>query len=155
MCSSCFNLVNQYKWPTKFQLFISKIFGKRIIWQKKWYFFFCYTKYSSNTFCSIFLPISISKCLNGAIINKLQHSYNNTVLHSLNPSPFAEQWLCLPLKDNLSFQNSQTWNLKRPPCFNYLNWSQTQMNSLSPRRWKNCINEQNSWISLINFPQYL
>ena len=41
--------------------------------------------------CSILLPISISKCLNGALINKLQHSSNNTALHSLNPSPFSEQ----------------------------------------------------------------
>ena len=123
MCSSCSNLVNQYKWPTKFQLFISKIFGKSVIWQKGYFFFYfcCYTKYSSNAFCSIFLKISISKCLNGAIINKLQHSYNYTELHSLNPSPHAERWLCLPLIDSLSFWNSQTWNLKRPPCFNYLN----------------------------------
>lgn len=36
MCSSCSNLVNQYRWPIKFQLFISKIFlEKRIIWQKQ------------------------------------------------------------------------------------------------------------------------
>lgn len=59
MCSFCSHLVNQYKWPTKFQLFISKIFGKRIIWPKK-DTFFCHTKYSSNAFCSIFLPVPIS-----------------------------------------------------------------------------------------------
>lgn len=40
MCSSCSNLVNQYKWPTKFQLFISKIFGKSVIWQKGYFFLF-------------------------------------------------------------------------------------------------------------------
>lgn len=139
MCSFCSNLVNQYKWPTKFQLFISKIFGKSIIWQKKrilFFFFCCYTKYSSNAFCSIFLPISISKCLSGAIINKLQHSYNNTVLNSLNPSPFAEQWLYLSLKDNLSFWKSQTWNLKRLPVSTTSTWSETQMNSLSSRKTK-------------------
>lgn len=40
MCSSCSNLVNQYKWPTQFQLFISKIFGKSIIWQRRILFFY-------------------------------------------------------------------------------------------------------------------
>lgn len=136
MCSSRSNLVNLYKWPTQFQLFISKSFGKSIIWQKRILFFCCYTKYSSNAFCSIFLPIPISKCLDGAIINKLQHSYNNTVLYSLNPSPFAEQWLGLPLKDNLSYWNSQHEIRKDLPVSTTSTWSEIQMNSISPRRWK-------------------
>lgn len=92
---------------------------------RKYVCFFCSTKYSSNAFCFIFLPIPTSKCLNGAIINKLQHSYNNTVLHSLNPSPSVEQRLCSPVKINLSFLNSQIGNQKRPPYLNYLKWSET------------------------------
>lgn len=101
MCSSCYNLVHQCKWPTKFQLFISKFFGeKKYNLTKKIQFFFCHSVHpvQFKCFCFIFLPIPTSKCLNGAIINKRQHSYDTTALHSLDSSPPTEQWSHLTSK---------------------------------------------------------
>lgn len=135
MCSFCSNLVSQYKWPNSSYLF-PKFGGKSVIWPKKDICVCYYTKSSSNAYCSIFLPISISKCLNGAIINKLQHSSNNTALHSLNPSPFSEQWWCLPLKGYLSSETVKQEIRKELPVSTTSTWSETQMNSVKSQKMK-------------------
>lgn len=151
MCSSCYNLVNQCKWPTKFQLFISKFLEKKYNLTKKEYnTFFCHSVHpvQFKCFCFIFLPIPTSKCLNGAIINKRPHSYDTTALHSLNSSPPTEQCSHSPAKESLHLSNRQRWNYKWPSYFNYLNWSDRQI--LSPRRLHNlCITWQNLRISSI------
>lgn len=76
-------------------------------WGKKKYnltkkntIFFCHSVHpvQFKCFCFIFLPIPTSKCLNGAIINKRQHSYDTTALHSLDSSPPTEQWSHLTSK---------------------------------------------------------
>lgn len=80
---------------------------------KKKYNLFCPSIHpvQFKCFCFIFfLPIPTSKCLNGAIINKCQHFYDNTVLHSLDSSPPAEQRSHSPAKEYLSFLNRQRWN---------------------------------------------
>lgn len=55
MCSSRSNLVNQYKWPTQFQLFISKSFGKKYNLAKKKIPFFFFFAVTPNTVQMLFV----------------------------------------------------------------------------------------------------